>query len=128
MFATDAALVFEELERLGLLTTVQVERLVATGTNARGRRTESVASVGSPIAVFVGNASESLLAAPYGDRTATGLVVMCQPEADIQAEDRLLILSGRRKNCRYRVLDIPMGEGPVAPVTASVELMPRDAA
>lgn len=127
MFATDTALIFEELERLGLLTTVQVERLVATGTNARGRRTESVVSVGRPIAVYVGNASESLLAAPYGDRTATGLVVICQPEADLQAEDRLLVLSGRRKDCRYRVLELPLGEGPVAPVTASVELMPRTA-
>jgi hypothetical protein len=127
MFATDAALVFEELERLGLLTTVQVERLVATGTNARGRRTESVVSVGTPIAVYVGNASEVLLAAPYGDRTVSGLVALCQPETDIQTEDRLLVLTGRRKDHRYRVLEIPMGEGPVAPVTASLELMPRDA-
>jgi hypothetical protein len=127
MFPTDTALVFEELGRMGLLATVQVERLVATGTNARGRRTESVVPVGSPIAVFVGNASEALLVAPYGDRTVSGMVAYCPPETDIEVDDQLLVLSGRRKNSRFRVLDLPIGEGPVAPVTASLELMPRAA-
>lgn len=127
MFATDAVFVFEDLRQQGLLTTVQVERTVVSGRNARGHRTGARAPVGDPAAVYIAAGSSALLAASFGERVQAGLAAVCPPGTDVQPDDELVALDGAREGTRYRVVDEPEGVGSASPVLVLLERMREDA-
>lgn len=123
MLGTDAAFLWADLCALGLLTSVQVERLVASGRNARGRQTGTMTPVGSPIDVYIASSREALVTAAFGERISGSLVAVCAPGTDIRPDDQVVGLSGRREGMRYRVIDEPLGDGDVSPVVAVLERM-----
>ena len=90
MFTADAAFVFEDLRQQGLLTTIQVERTVATARNARGHRAGTRTPIGEPVAVYIAAGASGLLAAAFGERIQAGLSAVCPPGLDVQPDDELV--------------------------------------
>lgn len=127
MFTADAAFVFEDLRQQGLLTTIQVERTVATARNARGHRAGTRTPIGEPVAVYIAAGASGLLAAAFGERVQAGLSAVCPPGLDVQPDDELVALDGAREGSRYRVLDEPEGAGSASPVLLVLERMREDA-
>jgi hypothetical protein len=136
MFAADSVFVFEDLRQQGLLTTVQVERTVASGRNARGHRTGARTPVGDPAAVYIAAGSSALLAAAlgeraqnrmFGERVRAELTAVCPPGTDVQPDDELVALDGAREGTRYRVVEEPEGVGSASPVLVLLERMREDA-
>lgn len=127
MQGADAAFVFADLHAMGLLTSVQVERLLSAGRNDRGRQTATRTPVGASVEVYIASGREALMAALFGERVSGSLVAVCPPLTDVRPDDQIVALSGRRLGTRYRVIDEPEGEGDAAPVVVVLEQMRGDA-
>lgn len=127
MHASDVAWVFSDLEQAGVLTSVQLERLVATGRNARGRRLETPTPVGEPFGAYLTGRRDTLARAGFGEHASVQLAAVCPPCSDVQVDDQLVAIDGRRVGQRFRVVAVPEGEGAIAPVLAGLERMRGDA-
>lgn len=123
MHTADVAWVFSDLERAGVLTSVQLERPVAAGRNTRGHRLETLTPVGAPFGAYLTSRRESLARAGFGEHASVTLAAVCPATTDIRVDDQLVVQDGRRLGQRFRVITIPEGEGDIAPVLVGLERM-----
>jgi hypothetical protein len=124
MLAGDLAFVFDDLCRVGLVSTVQVDRRSAAGRSARGVAIESRAPVdgGMYVQCYFTNSIETLVNAGFGGTEDFDILGVFPADTDLQERDWLKVVEGPRCGELFRVLDVHGIRNGLEPITATLQL------
>lgn len=116
MFTADWAFVLADLQRQGMVSTLQIEHASTSGRNARGKRVVARAPVGDPVDAFLTTDLTTLQQTGFGRSDQQTVHALLAPCTDCEVDDTLRVVEGFLEGARFRVLRREQNPGPVGAV------------